>query len=38
MIGIVWRSLLLLGLFLAGLNLLGLIPQEASRPSVVAEQ
>ena len=36
MTGIVWRSLLLLGLLLAGLNLLGLIPGEVSRPSVVA--
>lgn len=36
MTGIVWRSLLLLGLFLAGLNLLGLIPGEAPRTSVVA--
>lgn len=38
MIGIVWRSLLLLGLLLTGLNLLGLLPGEAPRPSVVAER
>ncbi len=38
MIGIVWRSVLLLGLLLTGLNLLGLLPGEAPRSSVVAER